>query len=154
MNPTSSSASSETPDRLSTEQAAAVVLPVIEERAILTREVMESGRVQIIKRVHEQEEQLNVLLQQENVQVERRPVNQFVADDAELPVSRQEGDTTIIPVLREVVVTRVLVVEEIRITKQVVQVPHTQTVQLRQEEIQIERQSFLSDDAATSQPTH
>ncbi|MCR5888798.1 YsnF/AvaK domain-containing protein [Hymenobacter sp. J193] len=115
---------------------------------------MESGRVQIIKRVHEQEEQLNVLLQQENVQVERRPVNQFVADDAELPVSRQEGDTTIIPVLREVVVTRVLVVEEIRITKQVVQVPHTQTVQLRQEEIQIERQSFLSDDAATSQPTH
>lgn len=114
-----------------------LVVPVIEERAIVTREVIEKGRLQLTKRVSEKEEQIQVLLQQEEIDVERVPVNQYVADDVPLPTTRQEGNITIIPVLREVVVTRVLVVEEIRLTKHIVEAPETHRVQLRQEEVQI-----------------
>ncbi|MCB2378041.1 YsnF/AvaK domain-containing protein [Hymenobacter sp. BT635] len=124
------------------------VIPVIEEQAVITREVVESGRVRIAKTVHEREEMLEIPLQHEEVLVERVPVNQFVADGAPTPGLRYDGDTTIIPVLREVVVTRLLVVEEIRVTKRTQSTTHTQPIVLRHEELHVERQP-----AAGSAPT-
>lgn len=120
--------------------AAPVVVPVIEERAVVTREVVESGRVRLVKDVHEHNELVNLTLQHDEVDVERVPVNQFVADGAALPAPRHEGETLVIPVLREVVVTRVLVVEEVRVTKRQVAAPHTENVPLRREEVRVERQ--------------
>ena len=54
----------------------------------------------------------------EDISVERRPINRFVAAN-EPPQCRQEGDTTIVPVLEEVLVVqkRLLLKEEVRITK-------------------------------------
>ncbi|WP_311136802.1 YsnF/AvaK domain-containing protein [Hymenobacter cellulosilyticus] len=118
-----------------------LVIPVIEEQAVINREVVESGRVRLSKTVHEREEMLEIPLQHEEVLVERVPVNQFVADGAPTPGLRYDGDTTIIPVLREVVVTRLLVVEEIRVTKRTQTTTLTQPIMLRHEEIHVARNS-------------
>ncbi|MBT2558042.1 YsnF/AvaK domain-containing protein [Hymenobacter sp. ISL-91] len=131
--------------RLDTDVRQPMVLPVIEEQALISREVVESGRLRIRKTVQQVEQPVQATLQHDEVQVEHVPVNQFVADDAPLPGSRQEGDVLIVPVLREVVVTRVLLVEELRISKRVVEEEFTSTVQLRQEQIQIERDALTPD---------
>jgi len=122
------------------------VLPIIEERVVVTRETVESGRVRVIKEVHEHNEAVNLMLQHDEVVVEHVPINQFLADDATPPASRHEGDTLVIPVLREVVVTRVLLVEEIRVTKKILTTPHTEQVPLRREEVRVERNSAKMDD--------
>jgi uncharacterized protein (TIGR02271 family) len=154
-----SSASPENPRRVTSISEQPLVVPVIEEQAIITREVVESGRVRLSKTVHEREELLEIPLKQEEVQVERVPINQYVADGASAPGLRYDGDTTIIPVLREVVVTRLLVVEEIRVTKRTLNTTHTQPVKLLHEEVHIDRQSAAGapntpTDPATNRPTH
>ena len=116
------------------------VLPIIEERVVVTRETVERGRVRLTKDVHEHDELVTLMLQHDELNVERVAVNQLLADGAALPTSRHEGDTFIVPVLREVVVTRVLLVEEVRVTKRQVAAPHTETVPLRREEVRVERQ--------------
>ncbi|MDF7815403.1 DUF2382 domain-containing protein [Hymenobacter sp. YC55] len=121
-----------------------LVVPVIEEYAVVTRQLVETGRVRLSKKVLQHEETLTLSLQQDQVHVEHIPVNEYQVEGTPLPVSRQEGDTLIIPVLREVVVTRVLLVEEIHVTKRQVTVPHIESIVLRREEIQIER--FVADE--------
>lgn len=122
-------------------EAASRVLPVLEERAVVRREVVEAGRVRITRRVHEHEEEVPVPLQHEEVEVERVPLNQTLPAGAPAPVTRYEGDTMIIPVLREVAVveTRLLLVEELRVTKRQVATLHTEPVHLRREELTVER---------------
>jgi len=63
--------------------------------------------------------------------------------DTPPPAMRYEGDTTIIPVLREVMVVqkRYEIMEEIRITKRKTESTDTQQVILRKEEVNIERSS-------------
>ena len=80
-------------------------------------------------------------VQHDEVHVERVPLNITLPAGAAAPASRYEGDTLIIPVLREVAVveTRLLLVEELRITKQQLTTQHTETVPLRREEIVAER---------------
>lgn len=75
------------------------------------------------------------LLHDEHV-VQRVSVNELV--DA-VPSVRYEGDTIIIPVLKEVLVKRILLVEEIRITKHTVHSNEQQEVTLRKEKVQVER---------------
>ena len=74
----------------------------------------------------------------EEIAVERVPFEQYVDD---VPPTRQEGNTTIYPVVKEVLVVqkRLVLVEEIRVTRQQTQVQDTQTVRLRREEITVER---------------
>ncbi|WP_245327436.1 YsnF/AvaK domain-containing protein [Hymenobacter fodinae] len=130
-----------------------MVIPVIEEQAIINREVVESGRVRLTKTVHEREELLELPLKHEEVQVERVPINQYVADGAPPPGLRYDGDVTIIPVLREVVVTRLLVVEEIRVTKRTINTTHSQPITLLHEDVQVVREAPLGTaPAATTDP--
>ncbi|WP_139925488.1 YsnF/AvaK domain-containing protein [Hymenobacter sp. DG01] len=119
---------------------ASLVVPVIEEHAVIRREVVETGRVRLTKTIEEHPETLNFTLLHDEVQVERVPVNQFVADGATLPGVRYEGDTMIIPVVREVVVKRMLVVEELHITKHEVPTQESHQVVLRQETVQVTRE--------------
>lgn len=148
MEPTPLSNSATGPDSRLAETATKLVVPVIEERAVVHREVVERGRIRLSKTVHEQEQELAVVLQHEEAQVERVPVNQFVADGAAAPVARYEGDTLVVPIVHEVVVKRLLVVEELRIRKQQVETQHTHSVTLRHEEVKVERVSTENDPAA------
>lgn len=117
------------------------VIPVIEEQLIVDKRVVEKGRVRISKKVRETDETVNIPLIQENVQVERIPINQYVAEPP--PPVRYEGNVMIIPVLREVVVVekRLVLVEELRVTKQHTQTQETQKIRLRKEEVDVKRVS-------------
>ncbi|MDB5262605.1 MAG: hypothetical protein JWQ14_1886 [Adhaeribacter sp.] len=117
-----------------------IVIPVVEEQAHIQKQVVESGRLRITKSVQEQEEFINLSLTHEEHQVERVPVNQYV--DTPPPAVRYEGNTTIIPVLREVVEVRLLIVEEIHITKKQVQTQVNQPVTLLKEEVKVDHQNI------------
>lgn len=134
------------PLRLSTLEANAhlsgngknTIIPIIQEEAQVNKHLVESGRVRITKHVHTEEETIDTALKQEQVQVERIPLNQVV----EAPVkTRYEGETLVIPVMEEVLVVekRLLVKEEIRITKYVGEIQHQETVTLQKEEVSVER---------------
>lgn len=116
------------------------ILPVIEERVVIRREVVATGQVRLTRHVHEAAEEVRVPLQHDEVQVERVAINQTLPAGAETPAIRYEGETMIIPVLREVAVVekRLLLVEELRVTKREVTTQHTEQLQLRREEISVE----------------
>ena len=112
-------------------------IPVIEEQVHIEKEVVETGTVHVSKKVHEEQVQVDLPLLYEVSDIRRVEVNRFV--DTPPPAVRQEEQTTIIPVLREVLVKRLLLVEEIHITKIEQQEPVQQEVTLRREEVQVER---------------
>jgi uncharacterized protein (TIGR02271 family) len=115
-----------------------LVIPVIEEQAFFDKRVVETGKVRISKRVSEHEELIDEPLFREEVTVERVPLNQYVE---QLPQVRQEGDVMIIPVVQEQLVMqkRLVLVEELRVRKQVVEAHQPQSVTLRKETVDVIR---------------
>lgn len=115
-----------------------------EQTQVLSRPLTESGEGSVTiplmeetLRVTKREETVDELLLRESVEVERVPINRIVA---EAPPSRQEDDTLIIPVLEEVLVVekRLMLKEEVRITRTQTKVHQPQAVTLRTEEAVIE----------------
>lgn len=115
-----------------------LVIPVIAEEISVGKKVVESGKVRISKRISEHEELVDVPLFREEVRVERVPVNLFVET---LPTVRHEGDTMIIPVVEEriVIQKKLLLVEELRVRKEIVEHHAPQKVSVRKEEVEIKR---------------
>ncbi len=114
------------------------VIPVIEEQVVIGRRMVETGVVRIAKHVLQEEQTISIPLAHEVYNVERVVVNQYVDTP---PAVRQEGDVTIYPVLQEVLVTekRLMLLEEVRVTKRQYETTDTQQVPLRREEIIVER---------------
>jgi uncharacterized protein (TIGR02271 family) len=119
-------------------EAKPAVIPVIQEQATIKKRVVETGKVRISKRVREYEEMVDVPHFQEEVKVERVPVEQFV-DEA--PAVRTEGDVTIVPVLEEryVLEKKLVLVEELHIRKERKESHHPQTLKVLKEEVAVER---------------
>ena len=115
------------------------VIPVMQEQVTVGKRMVETGKLRISKKVTEDQTSVSIPLVQEQYDVERVPVNQVV--DTPPAAMRYEGDTTIIPVLREVLVVqkRYEIIEEIRITKHRSENTETQNVTLRKEDVHIER---------------
>jgi uncharacterized protein (TIGR02271 family) len=115
-----------------------LVLPVIEETLDVHTTPVEKGRVRIRKMVHEREELVDPPLLRDEVVVERVPINRVV--EGPIPV-RSEGDTLIIPLFEEVLVVerRLLLKEEVHLTKRRVETHTPQRVTLRREEAIVER---------------
>jgi stress response protein YsnF len=114
------------------------VLPVVEERLNVTRRKVDTGAVRVRKLVHEEAVELNRHHVTETVDTARVPIGRVVP----APVAiRQEGDTTVVPVMEErmVVHKELVLVEELRITRrrEVRQVP--ELVTLRRESVVVER---------------
>lgn len=117
-----------------------VVIPVIEEYATVQKEVIETGKVRVRKTVTEDKAIVNLPIINETYDITRVPVSNEVHDTPPPPV-RYEGDTMVIPVIKEVtvMVKRYEVVEEVRITKKVTETPMMQEVILRRESVHIDR---------------
>lgn len=115
-----------------------LVIPIIEEEAFLDKRVVETGKVRISKRISEREETIDEPLFREEVTVERVSVNQYVD---QMPQVRHEGDVMIIPVVQEQLVMqkRLVLVEELRVRKQVIETHQPQSVTLRREEVDVRR---------------
>jgi uncharacterized protein (TIGR02271 family) len=113
-------------------------IQVLEEHLKVTVQEVETGRVRITKHVTEHIEDINIPLANEEVEVEKVAINQYVET---APGVRYEGETMIIPVIKEVLVVekKLVLVEELRVTKRQVQTNETQQVTLRKEEVNVER---------------
>ncbi|WP_460985407.1 YsnF/AvaK domain-containing protein [Spirosoma fluminis] len=133
---TSNSAEPDSPPQSSDDTS--LTIPLINEQLQVSKQLIETGRIRLTKTVHQHEQDVQIPLLQEDVVIERVVMDQFVDD---VPVVRQEGDTMIYPVLKEefVILKRLRLVEEIRVTRRQFQTTDTQTVSLRQEEITIDR---------------
>jgi len=90
-------------------------IPVITEQLHISKQVVETGRVRVSKKVIKEEVNKDIPVLKEEVIVERKEINQYI--DGAVPGIRMVGDTTIIPVVKEVVVKRLLLVEELHVTK-------------------------------------
>ena len=116
----------------------AVVVPIVAEQLEVQKRKVEAGGVRIRKTVSEREEVVDEPLMREEVQVRRVPVNKVV--DGPVPV-RHVGNTMIVSLLEEVLVVekRLMLKEELHITKEQVESYRPQRVTLRTEEAVIER---------------
>jgi len=111
-----------------------------EELAIGTRTVDTGRGVRIHKTVIEQPVTIDEAFGHDEVQVRRVAVDRIVAPD-EVPATRHEGDTMIVPVLEEVLVVerRVRIKEELHITRTRREERHQQQVVLKAEQVSVER---------------
>ena len=115
------------------------VIPVLkEELDVHTRRVELDSGVRVAKQVEEREELIDEPLTKEEVEVERITLNRPV--DGPIAV-RYEGDTMIVPVLEEVLVVekRLVLKEEIRITRRKTEIRAPERVTLRREIAAVER---------------
>lgn len=116
----------------------ALVVPVVAESAVVSRERREAARVRVRKRVSTHDVPVDLALTRERVEVSRVPVNREVAAP---PPVRQEGDTTIVPVLEErlVVEKRLVLREEVHIRRIASTRNAHERVPVRAEEVEVER---------------
>ena len=115
-----------------------VTIPLVEERLSVAKEMVESGRVRVRVRVEEREETITEHLTRDELQIERVPRNVRLA---EVPHVRLEGNTTIVPVVEEVLVVEkaLMLVEEIHICRRSVSEPTEIPIKLRAERAEVDR---------------
>jgi uncharacterized protein (TIGR02271 family) len=116
-----------------------VVIPVIEEEIVVSKQQVERGVVRVHKRVETREETVDTSLLNEEVHVEHVPINTLV--EGAVPQIREEGGVIIIPLLEEVLVVekRLLLREEVRLAKRATTYSAPQTVTVHREIAEIER---------------
>jgi uncharacterized protein (TIGR02271 family) len=115
------------------------VIPVLEESLTIGKEVVETGKVIISKKVNEEEINVNVPVIHEEVTVDKVEVNKYV-DTA--PEIRYEGETMIVPVVKEVLVVekRLMLTEELHIRKNRIERTEERVEIVRKEEVTVSRE--------------
>ena len=113
-------------------------VPVVEETVTVDKRRNVTSIVRARTVTHENLVTVDEPMLSEQVDIERVPIDRFV--DAPLPV-RQEGETTIIPVVEEVVVVEkcLKLVEEVRLTKRQTIKHKPQTIAARRQEVIVDR---------------
>jgi uncharacterized protein (TIGR02271 family) len=122
-------------------------ISVVHEHATIHKEVIETGKVHISKRVTEEVVSVNLPVINESYRVEHVPVEKKILDNPP-PAVRYEGDKMIIPVLREITVVqkKYEVIEELHIIRESVETPLVQEITLLKEHINVERTSPKKDE--------
>lgn len=117
---------------------AGTTISIIEETLQVEKRVVETGTVRLHKRVQEYQETLDEPLIVRTFDVQRVALNRPVEST---PTVRQEGETTIYPLVEEqLVLTKQLILkEEVRITKRETERRDNQVVNLRRESLTVER---------------
>jgi uncharacterized protein (TIGR02271 family) len=123
------------------------VIPVVEERLEISKELLTTGLVSVHKSVREHDVTVSEPVVSETVHVERVPMDLILES---LPGVRTEGEVTVIPVVEEVLVTtkQLRLVEEVRITRVRKTSVHQENVSLRSEQVRVDRQTPLSSQEA------
>jgi uncharacterized protein (TIGR02271 family) len=118
-----------------------LVIPVIEEQLSVGKREVKTGSVRVTKKVSERQQLVDQPLITEEARVERIPVNEYI--ETTDPVAPwYDGNTLVIPVVEEVLVVekKLVLREEIRITKYQQEVHRPQHVKLRKEEVVVEEE--------------
>ena len=113
-----------------------VMTPLIEERLRTEVHEVSKGEVNVHLRTLVRQEIARETLIAETIDIERVAVGRFVD---ETPQVRQEGEVTIVPVLEEVIVKRLYLREEVRLTRRRVRTDFEEAVDLRRQEATIDR---------------
>ena len=115
-----------------------LTINIIEEQLHLDKKLVEKAKIEITKKIIEKNETASINLFSEDVEIKKVPVNTYVT---ETPVVRHEGNVIIIPVVKEVMVIekKLLLVEEVHITKHTTTKEHTETVGLKKQEVTVNR---------------
>ena len=147
---TASGQTARNPERPATDASNATneaVVPVAEERLdVGTRRIETDSGIRVHKTVDERVQLIDEPLTKDELSVERVPVDRYVDE----PVSvRYEGDTMVVPVLEEVLVVekRLLLKEEVRITRRTQEYRNPQRVTLRREHAEVEHFGDAADAA-------
>lgn len=114
-----------------------VTIPVVEEELKLGRETVETGRLQVRTVPEERTETIRAPLLRNQVDVERVPFDQEVT---QLPPIREEGETTVIPVVEERLVKRLFLIEEVRLSRRQSTEQVEQKIKLRSQHVVVERE--------------
>ena len=114
------------------------VLPLLAEEVAVSKQVVETGRVQVSRITHEREQLIDELLTQETVEIDRTPIGRQVD---RVPPIIDEGDVVVIPVVEEVLVVerRLLLKEEVRVRRVRSTERHQESVTLRHHEAVVTR---------------
>jgi uncharacterized protein (TIGR02271 family) len=115
----------------------------IEEKLIIDKQIVETGKVNVHKKVNEEIVSVNLPILNESYDVTRSAGSDEILETPPAAI-RREGDRIIIPVLKEITVVqkRYQVVEEIVLTRKVTETPLTQEVTLRKEEVEIKHEQY------------
>jgi uncharacterized protein (TIGR02271 family) len=120
------------------EKPGETVIPLLAEEVAVSKQVVETGRVQVARITREHEQLIDELLTHETVEIDRTPIGRQV--DA-MPAIRNEGDTIVIPIVEEVLVIdrRLLLKEEVRVRRVRSTERHQESVTLRHHEAVVTR---------------
>lgn len=118
-------------------------IPVVQEQLQVGKKMVETGKINVSKKVVNEDVTVNVPVLQEEVTVEKKTFNQYI--DTPPPAVRQDGDTTIVSVIKEVLVVekRLMLVEELHITKRRTETATPTQETLRKEEVMVSRTTTL-----------
>jgi uncharacterized protein (TIGR02271 family) len=121
-----------------------VKLALAAEELVVGKEVIETGRLRVAKQTHTREAVVDESLLSERAEIETIPIGKQVL---EMPSIRQEGETTVIPIVEEVLHTerRLILKEEVRITRRRTTEQFHDRVTLRYQEAVISRVQGATD---------
>ncbi len=125
-------------------------IPLLEEQLNIGVRQVETGKVLLHKKIVSEEVNQEIPVTHEEIEIERIAINQYVET---APAIRYEGSTTIISVVKEVLVVekRLVLTEELHIVKKQVTSKSTITETLRKEEIEINRVDLTNENLTTNQ---
>ena len=129
---------SRTEDERASDKTGETVIALLAEEVAVSKQVVETGRVQVARITHEREQLIDELLAHETVEIDRTPIGRQI--DA-MPSVRDEGDTIVIPIVEEVLVIerRLLLKEEVRVRRVRSTERHQESVTLRHHEAAVTR---------------
>jgi uncharacterized protein (TIGR02271 family) len=129
---------SRTEDDRSPDKTGETVIPLLAEEIEVSRQVVETGRVQVARVTHEREQLIDELLTHQTVEIDRIPVGRQIDT---MPTIREEGDIVVIPIVEEVLVIerRLLLKEEVRVRRVRSTERHQESVTLRHHEAVVTR---------------
>jgi uncharacterized protein (TIGR02271 family) len=119
---------SRTDDDRTPDKAGETVIPLLAEEIAVSKQVVETGRVQVARVTHEREQLIDELLAHATVEIDR------------IPIGRQV-ETIVIPIVEEVLVIerRLLLKEEVRVRRVRSTERHQESVTLRHHEAVVTR---------------
>jgi uncharacterized protein (TIGR02271 family) len=129
---------SRTDDDRDPDKTSETVLPLLAEEIAVSKQVVETGRVQVSRITHEREQLIDELLAREQVEIDRIPIGRQVD---RVPPIIDEGDVVVIPVVEEVLVIerRLLLKEDVRVRRVRSTERHQESVTLRHHEAVVTR---------------
>lgn len=124
------------PERLNIGESERLRIPLAAERLHVGTRLRRTGIARVSTRVERRTVVVDPPLRRQRIEIRRRRVDRFVDRP---PDVRREGDTLIVPIVEEVVTTRLKVVEEVAITLRRSIERRPQRVELRRERAVVER---------------